>query len=93
MLLSSTQERRLAPDQSVEYVPSLASRERKLHGRMGDRYFPVTLTLPTGIYTGVDVDSPHLPCSIEAPATYTFDGEVGHGWIERIRRVGNLRTR
>ncbi|MET0985757.1 MAG: hypothetical protein ABW034_10160 [Steroidobacteraceae bacterium] len=60
---------------------------------MGDRYFPVTLTLPTGIYTGVDVDSPHLPCSIEAPATYTFDGEVGHGWIERIRRVGNLRTR
>jgi hypothetical protein len=65
-------------------------RERILHGTMGDRYFPVTLTLPTGLATGIDPASPSLPCSIEAPAIYTFEGETGHGWIERIRRVENL---
>lgn len=63
---------------------------RELSGKMRDTYIPLTLTLPTGIATGIDRDAATLPCSIEAPAIYNWDGEIGYGWIERIRRIGSL---
>jgi hypothetical protein len=60
------------------------------HRPMGDRYLPLTLTLPTGIATGIDTTSPHLVGVVEAPAVYEWDGETGYGWIERIRRIGSF---
>lgn len=73
-----------------EVVVRADGRERRLTGRMSDRYFPLTLTLPTGIATGIDAASPQLPGVVEAPCVYSWDGEVGHGWIERIRRMDSL---
>lgn len=73
-----------------EVVVSHDGEERALTGTMGDRYLPLTLTLPTGIATGIDTTSPHLVGVVEAPAVYEWDGETGYGWIERVRRIGSI---
>jgi hypothetical protein len=68
-------------------------RQIGMTGEMSDRYLTLTLTLPSGIATGFDSASPHLTGVVEAPATYNWDGEIGYGWIERIRRVSSLNVK
>ncbi len=49
------------------------------------RFVPFNLLPPTGLRPGLDLSNAGYMTAIECPAIYTWDGETGYGWLERIR--------
>jgi hypothetical protein len=45
---------------------------------------------PNDLLLGADLTRPSTKVIVEAPCRYTWDGEVGHGWLERSRRIDQL---
>ena len=57
--------------------------EGKRHTITGELLGALPLTLmPQGMYPGTKEGEIDLAC--EGPARWTWDGQVGHGWIERV---------
>jgi hypothetical protein len=54
-------------------------------------YVPFQLLRPVGMRAGVDHADQTSCVVLECPAKFTWDGEVGHGWLERTRPLGALR--
>lgn len=46
---------------------------------------PFNLLPPVGLRPGIDHNVPENMVAVQCPAKYTWDGEVGYGWLERIR--------
>ena len=56
-------------------------------------YFTMTMPIPSGLWAGLKYDSPELTAAVEAPAIYCWDdGEKGYGWIERVKKIKDLRA-
>jgi hypothetical protein len=53
--------------------------------------FPFNLLRPTGMRPGIDTADRDGMVAVQCPTRYRWDGEVGHGWLERTRRLGALR--
>jgi hypothetical protein len=51
----------------------------------GERFIPFNLLPPVGLRPGVDLSKPENMIAVQCPATFTWDGETGYGWLERIR--------
>jgi len=43
------------------------------------------LMRPVGLRPGIDIDNPDFMLAVQCPAKFTWDGEVGYGWLERVR--------
>lgn len=54
-------------------------------------YVPFQLLRPVGMRPGVDRSDPTNMVVLECPTRYEWDGEVGHGWLERSRPLRALR--
>jgi hypothetical protein len=51
---------------------------------------PFMLDEPNDLLIGTDLSRPATKVIVEAPCRYTWDGEVGFGWLERSRRIDQL---
>jgi hypothetical protein len=49
------------------------------------------LLSPTGMRPGVNPSGTDMMVAVQCPTRYRWDGEVGHGWLERTRRLRDLR--
>jgi len=49
------------------------------------RFVPFNLLSPTGLRPGLDLSNPENMVAVQCPARYTWDGEPGYGWLERVR--------
>jgi hypothetical protein len=54
------------------------------------RFVPFNLLPPTGLRPGVKLSDPELMVAVQCPARYTWAGEAGYGWLERIRPLKAL---
>jgi hypothetical protein len=45
---------------------------------------------PNDLLLGTDPTRTTTKVIVEAPCRYVWDGEVGHGWLERSRRIDQL---
>jgi hypothetical protein len=52
--------------------------------------FPFNLLRPTGMRPGIDTAEQDGMVAVQCPTRYRWNGEVGHGWLERTRRLGAL---
>ena len=55
-------------------------------------YVPFQLLRPVGMRAGVDPADETSCVVLECPARFTWDGEIGHGWLERTRPLRSLRS-
>jgi hypothetical protein len=51
---------------------------------------PFMLDEPNDLLLGTDPSRTTTKVIVEAPCRYTWDGEVGYGWLERSRRIDQL---
>ena len=56
----------------------------------GETSITFHLTRPIGMRIGFRADDPKVCIDTHVAMTYTWDGETGYGWLERIRRAGYL---
>lgn len=50
------------------------------------------LLRPLGLRPGLDLSNPDYMLAVQCPAKYTWDGEVGYGWLERLRPKKAIKT-
>ncbi|MCY4428605.1 MAG: hypothetical protein OXC05_16455 [Halieaceae bacterium] len=43
------------------------------------------LLRPVGLRPGLDLSNPENMLAVQCPAKFTWDGEIGYGWLERAR--------
>jgi hypothetical protein len=53
-------------------------------------YVPFQLLRPVGMRAGIDHTDQTSCVVLECPAKFIWDGEVGHGWLERTRPLSGL---
>ena len=72
--------------QSFNILLELESGNIEIQGQTVQPYFvPFNLLRPTGLRPGLDLSDPENMLAVQCPAKYTWDGEVGYGWLERTR--------
>lgn len=49
------------------------------------RYVNFNLLHPVGLRPGIDLNRTECMFATECPVKFTWDGEVGYGWLERVR--------
>jgi hypothetical protein len=55
------------------------------------RAIQFNLLPPVGLRPGVDPDLPDNMVAVQCPTKFTWEGEVGYGWLERIRPLKLLK--
>lgn len=52
---------------------------------IGKQYANFNLMRPVGLRPGIDINNQEFMNATQCPAKFTWDGEVGYGWLERVR--------
>jgi len=55
--------------------------------RTKGQFIPFNLLRPLGMRPGIDPNMADAMVAVQCPTIYTWDGEVGYGWLERTRPV------
>jgi hypothetical protein len=55
------------------------------------RFVPFNLLAPVGMRPGIDRSKPEAMVAVQCPARFVWEGEQGHGWVERTRPLRVLK--
>lgn len=78
------------PRRGVLEIESASRRHAIAWQTLEASHTPFQLLRPVGMRPGIDHSDRTHVVAIECPTRYTWDGEVGYGWLERSRPLATL---